>query len=35
MQLKAKVLAYDEGDINSGRHFTSIGISVPFVFGDN
>jgi hypothetical protein len=30
MQLKAKVLAYDEGDTNNGRHFTSIGISVPF-----
>lgn len=29
-QLKAKVLAYDEGDTDNDRHFASVGISIPF-----
>ncbi|MFL1455776.1 YjbH domain-containing protein [Marinobacter sp. GN3S48] len=30
MQIKGKVLAYDEGDTENGRHFFSLGLSIPF-----
>ncbi len=30
LQVKAKVLAYDEGDSDNGRNFFSVGVSLPF-----
>ncbi|MBD3655365.1 YjbH domain-containing protein [Marinobacter sp.] len=30
LQVKAKVLAYDEGDSDNGRNFFSVGVSMPF-----
>ncbi|WP_297791898.1 YjbH domain-containing protein [uncultured Marinobacter sp.] len=30
MQVKGKVLAYDEGDTDNDRHFFSLGLSIPF-----